>query len=426
MDQFREYRNIARDDFISVASQEIVVPNSELLVRVKFMIGSTSSVSGQEFENLVIKRLRIPIVESKIVQFMKSRGVAVTNFEMLSVMSVAPSLAPSISLAPTVAPSVIITPTTGTETCAGYMFNIIAKDYPIHVTSFDVIAVQRSRIEFRVYTRPKQYLGAIYNARAWSLIHKVQVRTAGPGKLVSLGRLNKSIDIDPESSQAFYITTSHKLMFGDRGTERYHNDIIENAHLQIYQGIGLAKMFGRQRTYDRWIGGVTYTAPGSPITARPPRFIDASSPSDVDAIVTGLNNVAKGKPASQSTVSNGGVPSRAVDGNRNGDWTKNSVTHTTVSEDCDTWWKVDLQDSYKIEYVAIFNRVDCCSERLHDFHVETLRDNGSVIDSIIFENRAKYVTMVQFYPSEEVHSVRIRKPNCDSLSLAEVEVYTYQ
>ncbi|XP_033123934.1 fucolectin-6-like [Anneissia japonica] len=42
------------------------------------------------------------------------------------------------------------------------------------------------------------------------------------------------------------------------------------------------------------------------------------------------------------------------------DW---SCTHT--KNQADNWWKVDLGKHFKIKYVRLYNRQDCCKERLN-------------------------------------------------------------
>jgi hypothetical protein len=83
--------------------------------------------------------------------------------------------------------------------------------------------------------------------------------------------------------------------------------------------------------------------------------------------VLGLPNLAQGKPATQSSVDWGGDPARAVDGNIDGTYWNNSVTHTGAG--AQPWWQVDLGQLSAIQAVQIFNRADCCSERLSDFYV---------------------------------------------------------
>ena len=80
-------------------------------------------------------------------------------------------------------------------------------------------------------------------------------------------------------------------------------------------------------------------------------------------------NIALKKPARQSTTAFGGKASRAVDGNTDGQWGNNSVTHT--SDERSAWWEVDLGDVYEIDRIIIWNRQDCCWERLQNFFILT-------------------------------------------------------
>jgi hypothetical protein len=75
-----------------------------------------------------------------------------------------------------------------------------------------------------------------------------------------------------------------------------------------------------------------------------------------------VTNVAVGKQASQSSTDYGGLGSRAVDGNADGGFFNGSVTHTATAPN--QWWMVDLGASYRIESITVFNRTDCCAERL--------------------------------------------------------------
>ncbi|XP_078666924.1 C-type lectin lectoxin-Lio2-like [Branchiostoma floridae x Branchiostoma belcheri] len=58
----------------------------------------------------------------------------------------------------------------------------------------------------------------------------------------------------------------------------------------------------------------------------------------------------------------------AVDGNTNGDYYQSSCTHTSQWIANPSWW-VDLGRSYNIGRVVIFNRQDCCPERINPFNI---------------------------------------------------------
>jgi beta-galactosidase len=92
-----------------------------------------------------------------------------------------------------------------------------------------------------------------------------------------------------------------------------------------------------------------------------------------EVIVLGNNvnqpvNVALNKPATQSSTSYGGLAARAVDGNTSGLWEKGSVTHT--SNNLNAWWEVDLQNSYQITSIELWNRTNaCCIARLSNYYL---------------------------------------------------------
>ena len=57
------------------------------------------------------------------------------------------------------------------------------------------------------------------------------------------------------------------------------------------------------------------------------------------------------KPAAQSSVSNYGSASKAVDGDTNSQFSAGSCTHTNGAGESSPWWTVDLGASYAIEKV---------------------------------------------------------------------------
>lgn len=127
-------------------------------------------------------------------------------------------------------------------------------------------------------------------------------------------------------------------------------------------------------------------APGQTVTARIPVTVPADAdpgPVTLTADLTGggrhvevaaltdvvLPNVAVGKPASQVSTAWDGVPERAVDGNTAGDYlVDQSSSHTEEPSD-QAWWQVDLTRPYPVDAVEIWNRTDCCTERLADYWV---------------------------------------------------------
>ena len=132
-------------------------------------------------------------------------------------------------------------------------------------------------------------------------------------------------------------------------------------------------------------------------------------------------NLALGKTAEQSSVTNGGNPSRAVDGNTSGVWGQGSVTHTSSS--FQPWWQVRLGDDYEIGQIVIWNRTNCsCVNRLSNFDVFVYNDAGSQV----------YKTTIAATPNPSVtintggvtgSRVRVKLKGTNPLSLAEVQVF---
>ena len=93
-------------------------------------------------------------------------------------------------------------------------------------------------------------------------------------------------------------------------------------------------------------------------------------------------NIAKGKPASASDKFSDSVdPSAAVDGALEARNWGSGVWHSS-EHDGSAWWKVDLGEAgADVEKVVVYNRKDCCSERLDGAQVELLDQNGNPIES---------------------------------------------
>ncbi|XP_064625400.1 uncharacterized protein LOC135486505 [Lineus longissimus] len=90
--------------------------------------------------------------------------------------------------------------------------------------------------------------------------------------------------------------------------------------------------------------------------------------------VNSNGNLALGKTAWQLGTTSGGVASRAVDGNTNGVFNRGTCTHTSSdmrakNQGTKNWWAVDLEKETKVKRVILYNRADCCGDRLADFDV---------------------------------------------------------
>uniref|UniRef100_A0A3Q0QXE7 Fucolectin tachylectin-4 pentraxin-1 domain-containing protein n=1 Tax=Amphilophus citrinellus TaxID=61819 RepID=A0A3Q0QXE7_AMPCI len=91
-----------------------------------------------------------------------------------------------------------------------------------------------------------------------------------------------------------------------------------------------------------------------------------------------LPNVALKGDATQSSTLSFATASKAIDGRRNSFYSNGFCSHTT--EETNPWWRVDLQQSFKITAVKITNRGDCCAERLDGAEIRignSLENNGN-------------------------------------------------
>lgn len=135
-----------------------------------------------------------------------------------------------------------------------------------------------------------------------------------------------------------------------------------------------------------------------------------------------LSNVAYKKTARQSSTIHGGLASKLTDGNRNGNWSGNSIAHTDM--DNGAWVQIDLGKSHQVTEVKIYNRTDCCSERNRDLIV-------AISDSPYNWQQAPYRYQVynagttapaNIFSGKHGRYVTLYLPRRDYLNLAEVEV----
>jgi hypothetical protein len=130
-----------------------------------------------------------------------------------------------------------------------------------------------------------------------------------------------------------------------------------------------------------------------------------------------VSEVAQGKPASMSSTSQyHGPASNAVDGNTNSAWGGGSCTHTNSEQGA--WWAVDLQDTYNVATVEVYNRGDCCGSRLNNFYVEVSgQECGSGANTIAQGGTASVTCNLSG------NSVKISKKDTTSIQICEVKVY---
>jgi hypothetical protein len=137
--------------------------------------------------------------------------------------------------------------------------------------------------------------------------------------------------------------------------------------------------------------------------------------------------ISKGKSATQSSEYNPspGRATNAVDGQTNQDYFASSCTHTELQ--VNPWWKVDLGSIHKIYAVKVWNRADCCGERLTSLKVQTSLNNLSFYDVDELKEAGTNGGVYTFPKTFVGRYVRLvlSKPTADYLTLCEVEIYGY-
>ncbi|XP_070786293.1 uncharacterized protein [Enoplosus armatus] len=138
-----------------------------------------------------------------------------------------------------------------------------------------------------------------------------------------------------------------------------------------------------------------------------------------------LQNVALNQEAVQSSQFYGGSAGRAVDGNRDPDFKSLSCSHT--KREANPWWRVDLQDVYRITAVMITNR-DLAEKRLNGAEIWIGNSDSSFLSHrcAVISHIPKRRTFYFSCGAVEGRYVTVRLPGSDkTLTLCEVEVFPY-
>jgi hypothetical protein len=151
-------------------------------------------------------------------------------------------------------------------------------------------------------------------------------------------------------------------------------------------------------------------------------------------VVTGPPNLARGKTATQSSTFAAypsAVASSAIDGKTDGTFGAGSVTHTYG--EANAWWQVDLGSSAAIGSIRIWNRTDCCSDRLSDYwvFVSDLHFAANDTPATLQGRAGTWSSHQTSFPNPSATStvnavgryIRVQLTGTNYLSLAEVEVF---
>ncbi|VDI33594.1 Hypothetical predicted protein [Mytilus galloprovincialis] len=134
-----------------------------------------------------------------------------------------------------------------------------------------------------------------------------------------------------------------------------------------------------------------------------------------------LREVAYGKNSYQSSTSKtDGIPhssNRAVDGNMK------TIIHTHF--DNSPYWEVDLGKNYQIKRVEIYNRRDCCGERIHDLDITVGPSHNKMALCYHYVGPAKTGAHLIFDCQRTINGryVNLTIKGKETLNIVEVKVY---
>ena len=97
---------------------------------------------------------------------------------------------------------------------------------------------------------------------------------------------------------------------------------------------------------------------------------------EVEVFSGGVNRALNGV-ATQGSTFKDAVAAKAIDGNKSGEYFVQSTTHTN-SENY-AWWQLDLGAMYDITKILIFNRTDCCMDRINPASIQLLDDEKELV-----------------------------------------------
>jgi hypothetical protein len=174
---------------------------------------------------------------------------------------------------------------------------------------------------------------------------------------------------------------------------------------------------------------VTYTVTAVLMTYTMPEVDRRGQDTATVVIAVGIGdiNLAFGKHATQSSTylyhSIIPVSGYAVDGNTDGYFLNKSTTHTNYEQGA--WWQVDLGSKKNINQIIIYNRTDCCVDRLSNYQVSIsnkadFSTHTYQQDFHVAPNPKKTIKLNT--PGKQGRYVRIQLLDKNYLSLAEVQV----
>ncbi|GAA1359915.1 alpha-L-fucosidase [Streptomyces beijiangensis] len=156
----------------------------------------------------------------------------------------------------------------------------------------------------------------------------------------------------------------------------------------------------------------------------------AATPGTTPPAGSELRDLAIGSAATQSSTAYEGAADRATDGSHNGIFPSGSVSHT--AQQAEPWWQTDLGRRQALTKIVVWNRTDCCTERLsnfwvlvsdHPFGAQGLAEAKA--ESGVSSYRIGSLTgqSAEVALTRKARYLRIQLEGTDYLTLAEVQVF---
>ncbi|XP_071965531.1 uncharacterized protein [Antedon mediterranea] len=130
-----------------------------------------------------------------------------------------------------------------------------------------------------------------------------------------------------------------------------------------------------------------------------------------------------------STHSSGAVAGRAIDGNTDGDFEENTCSHTAEALN-NSWWYVDLRSRQTISKIDIYNRQDCCGDRLEGAEIRVGNNKVSPFTGNAQCGATITTSVIGSNPIEIICNqpitgqyVSVYLPRRKPLTLCEVQIY---
>jgi hypothetical protein len=133
--------------------------------------------------------------------------------------------------------------------------------------------------------------------------------------------------------------------------------------------------------------------------------------------------ISRDKVVSQSSTGFNGPANLANDAKYSQVYNHGTCTHT--DSEVNPWWEIDLGKKHSVDSVKVWNRADCCGDRLSSLIVQTSDDGKQWGEAKALGQQATNgeVYAIEVNSSGRFVRLTLSKPTAEFLTLCEVEVY---